>query len=86
MSMKVREIQKFKGSFLRKVRPDLQGKRRDWERFVASKADTDNMDVYPRILPGAIVLLDRHYNSLTPYRPGEMNIYAVQVNDACKLR
>jgi hypothetical protein len=86
MSMNVREIQKFKRSFLRKLRPDLQGKRRDWERFVAIKADGDSMGMYPRILPGAIVLLDRHYNSLAPYRRGEMNIYAVQVNDACKLR
>jgi phage repressor protein C with HTH and peptisase S24 domain len=86
ISMNVREIQKFKRSFLRKLRPDLHGKRRDWERFVAIKADGDSMGMYPRILPGAIVLLDRHYNSLAPYRRGEMNIYAVQVNDACKLR
>jgi hypothetical protein len=86
MSMNVREIQKFKRSFLRKLRPDLHGKRREWERFVAIRADSDSMGMYPRILPGAIVLLDRHYNSLAPYRRGEMNVYAVQVNDACKLR
>jgi hypothetical protein len=53
---------------------------------VALKADSDSMGMHPRILPGAIVLLDRHYHSLAPYRRGEMNIYAVQVNDACKLR
>jgi len=86
MSMNVREIQKFKRSFLRKLRPDLHGKRQDWERFVAIKGDGDSMGMYPRILPGAMVLLDRHYSSLTPYRRGEMNIYAVLVNDSCKLR
>lgn len=86
MSMNVREIQKFKRSFLRKLRADLHGSRRDWERFVAIKADGDSMGMYPRILPGAIVLLDRHYNSLDPYRRGEINIYAVQVKDTCKLR
>ena len=39
MSMNVREIQKFKRSFLRKLRPDMHGKRADWERFVAIKID-----------------------------------------------
>jgi hypothetical protein len=42
--------------------------------------------MYPRLLPGATVLIDRHYNSLQPYRRGESNLYAVHVNDACKIR
>lgn len=30
------------------------------------------MSMYPRLLPGgATVLVDRHYNSLKPYREGE---------------
>jgi phage repressor protein C with HTH and peptisase S24 domain len=33
--------------------------------------------MYPRLLPGATVLIDRHYNSLKPYRKGESNMYAV---------
>ena len=86
MSMKVREIQKFKRGFLRKLRSDLHGKRRDWERFVAVRADADAMSMYPRLLPGATVLIDRHYNSMQPYRRGELNLYAVYVNDACKIR
>jgi hypothetical protein len=32
----------------------------------------------PRLLPDATVLLDRHYNSLKPYRRGECNMYAVR--------
>ena len=86
MSMNVREIQKFKRSFLRRLRPDMHGKRRDWERFVAIKADSDVMSMHPRLLPGAIVLIDRHYNSLQPYRRGELNMYVVQVNGACRIR
>ena len=86
MSMYVREIQKFKRSFLRKLRADLHGKRREWERFVAIKADGDAMSMHPRLLPGATVLIDRHYNSVQPYRRGELNMYAVHVNEACKVR
>jgi hypothetical protein len=85
-STNVREMQKFKRGFLRKLRSDLQGKRRDWERFVAVRADADAISMYPRLLPGATVLIDRHYNSLQPYRRGEANLYAVHVNDACKIR
>jgi hypothetical protein len=86
MSMRVREIQKFKRSFLRKLRANLHGRRRDWERFVAIRADADAMSMYPRVLPGATVLIDRHYNSLEPYRRGEPNIYAAFVNGTCILR
>jgi hypothetical protein len=87
MSMNVREIQKFKRSFLRKLRPDLRSpSRRDWERFLVIKADGDAMSMYPRLLPGAAVLIDRHYESLQPYRKGELNMYAVLVGEACKIR
>jgi hypothetical protein len=86
MSMKVLEVQKYKRSFLRKLRSDLHGKRSEWERFVAIKTDSDAMSMYPRLLPGAAVLLDRHYNGLQPYRRGETNIYAVRTDGACKLR
>jgi phage repressor protein C with HTH and peptisase S24 domain len=34
--------------------------------------------MYPRLLPGATVLIDRHYNSLEPYRKSEPNMYAVR--------
>jgi len=86
MSMHVREIEKFQRSFLRRVRPDMRGKRGDWERFVAIKAGSDAMSMHPRLQPGAIVVIDRHYNSLEPYRPGELNMYAVHVHDALRIR
>jgi hypothetical protein len=87
ISMKVREIQKYKRTFLRKLRPEMHGRRSDWERFVAVKAEAgDGMSMYPRLLPGATVLIDRHYNSLQPYRKGELNMYGVNMKDTCIVR
>jgi len=78
MSMKVKEILKFKKSFLHKLRAEMEGDREGWERFVLVRADArEGMSMYPRMLPGATVLIDRHYNSLKPYRKGESNMYAI---------
>jgi hypothetical protein len=40
----------------------------------------------PRLAPGAVLLLDRHYNSLRPYRKGVPNLYAVRVGEQCVVR
>src|SRR5438132_3202133 len=42
MSMNVSEIQKYKRNFLRKLRPDMQSKRSDWERSVAIQIATSD--------------------------------------------
>jgi SOS-response transcriptional repressor LexA len=87
MSMNVREILKFKKSFLRKMKPELEGNRDNWERFVLIKVDgREGMSMYPRLLPGATVLVDRHYNSLKPYRKGEFNMYAVAKDGDCTVK
>lgn len=87
MSMNVQEIIKFKKSFLRKLRPAVESDRDEWERFVAIQIDArEGMSMYPRLLPGATVLIDRHYNSLKPYRKGESNMYAVNKSDSCTVR
>lgn len=86
-SMDVKEILKFKKTFLRKLKPATEGHRENWERFVLIKADArEGMSMHPRLLPGATVLLDRHYNSLKPYRKGEFNMYAVLKNGTCTLK
>jgi SOS-response transcriptional repressor LexA len=83
----VKEILKFKKSFLRRLRPEAASPRDDWRRFVLVKVDAhDGMSMYPRLLPGATVLLDRHYNSLKPYRRNERNMYAVRKGDACTVK
>ena len=38
------------------------------------------------MLPEAIVLIDRHYNSLLPYRPSRPNLYAVRQDSHLTLR
>jgi phage repressor protein C with HTH and peptisase S24 domain len=88
-SMDVKEIHKFKKSFLKKLKAEMEpeGAREKWERFVVIRADgSDGMSMYPRLLPGATLLLDRHYNSLKPYRKGEMNMYAVLKGDTCTVK
>jgi hypothetical protein len=86
-SMHVKEILKFKRTFLRKLKPEIEGDRSAWQRFVSIKVDAkEAMSMYPRLVPGATLLLDRHYNSLTPYRKGEFNMYAVLKNDTCTVR
>jgi hypothetical protein len=87
MKMSVKDILKFKKTFLRKLRPEMEGNRDTWERFVLIKVDArEGMSMYPRLLPGATLLLDRHYNSLKPYRKGESNMYAVNKDGACTVK
>jgi hypothetical protein len=87
MGMSVKEIFKFKKTFLRRLRPEMEGARATWERFVAIRIDgREGMSMYPRLLPGATALIDRHYNSRKPYRRGESNMYAVRKNDTCTVK
>ncbi len=87
MSMHVKEILKFKKSFLKRLKEEVEGDRSDWERFVIIKVDArEGMSMYPRTMPGATLLLDRHYNSLTPYRKGESNIYAARKDGTCTIK
>lgn len=86
-AMHVKEILKYKKTFLRRLRASPVGARSSWQRFVVIKLDAkDAMSMHPRLLPGATLLLDRHYNSLTPYRKGEINMYAVLKNGTCTVR
>jgi peptidase S24-like protein len=83
----VKDILKFKKSFLRRLRPELQGSRQEWQRFVLIRLDArEGNSMFPRMLPGATVLIDRHYNSLTPYRKNDPNVYAVRKDDTCTVK
>jgi hypothetical protein len=87
MEMNVKDIFKFKKPFLRGLRAEPEAGRDDWERFVLVKVDArEGMSMYPRLLPGATALIDRHYTSLKPYRKGESNMYAVNKNDQCTVK
>ena len=87
LNMHVIGVHKFKKSFLHKLRAEVGGRRERWERFVVIKADgREGMSMFPRLLPGASVLIDRHYNSLRPYRKHDMNMYAINKNGNCTLK
>jgi hypothetical protein len=84
---RVKEILKFRKTFLHRLRAETDGDRAAWLRFVLIKADAKEAAImHPRLAPGALLLIDRHYNTLTPYRKGEFNLYAVLKNGTCTVR
>jgi phage repressor protein C with HTH and peptisase S24 domain len=87
ISEKVKDILKFKRTFLRRLPSSMETSRDDWQRFVLIKVDArEGMSMYPRLLPGSTVLIDRHYNSLKPFRKGEQNMYAVRKDGGCTVK
>jgi len=85
-AMQVKEILKFRKAFLRKLRAETVGDRSGWQRFVLIRLDAQEaFSMFPRLLPGATLLIDRHYNDFAPYRKGESNMYAVLKNDTLKV-
>jgi hypothetical protein len=69
------------------IRARVSNPRRAWQRFVAVRVPgSDAMAMEPLVLPEAIVLIDRHYNSLMPYRPNRPNLYAVRHGAHLTLR
>jgi hypothetical protein len=72
---------------LQSLRVRVSNPRRAWQRFVAVRISAaDAMPMEPLILPEAITLIDRHYNSLMPYRPSRPNLYAVRHGSHLTLR
>jgi hypothetical protein len=73
--------------FLESLRTRSSVPRRAWQRFVALRIPpADALPMDPMVLPDAIALLDRHYNSLMPYRPDRSNVYAVRNGVRLMLR
>jgi transcriptional regulator with XRE-family HTH domain len=72
---------------LQSIRPRAPTARRAWQRFVAVRVQAaDALPMDPLLLPDAVALLDRHYNSLAPYRPNRPNLYAVHKGAHLTLR
>jgi transcriptional regulator with XRE-family HTH domain len=81
------EYLRFKKSFLRRIRPEMANERGSWQRFVLIKADKDSgVAMRPRLAPGAMLLIDRHYNSLRSYRRQEPNLYVVKSGAIWQVR
>ena len=72
---------------MKTLRARVSNPRRAWQRFVAVRIPSaDALPMEPLLLPDAIALLDRHYNSLMPYRPNRPNVYAVRRGSHLTLR
>ena len=68
-----------------RARPSTR--RAHWQRFVAVRADAQqSAAMEPLLVPGAIAVLDRHYNSLAPYRAQQATLYAVRCGAALLIR
>jgi hypothetical protein len=83
----VLEMVHLPAGVLRSLRWRAPTRRRAWQRFVAVRiATAEALPMEPVIFPEAIVLIDRHYNSLAAYRPNRANLYAVQHGSHLVLR
>jgi len=57
------------------------------QRFVAIRADGAQAAAMDPVIPaGATVVVDRHYNSLAPYRAQQRTVYAVRTGAGLVLR
>lgn len=84
----VKELVKLPRNLLGRVRADLASPpRKSWTRFVLLRVSPEEaLSMRPRLSPGALVLVDRHYTSLHAYRKNEPNVYAARKDDGCTLR
>jgi transcriptional regulator with XRE-family HTH domain len=72
---------------LQSIRARATKQHRAWQRFVAVRITaSDALPMEPLVLPDAIALIDRHYNSLMPYRPHRPNLYAVRQGASLAVR
>ncbi len=82
-----REMAPFQAAMLSGLRPRCPPERQTWERFVvvrASAADAAGME--PVVEAGALLVVDRHYTSLTAYEEGRPTMYAVRVEMGMVVR
>ena len=72
---------------LRENRAKPAPRRTQWERFVAVRVDAQQAAAMaPVLATGALAVIDRHWNSLAPYRANQPNIYAVRSGSMLMLR
>ena len=63
------------------------GRRAEWQRFLAIRVDTEQAAAMaPLLSRGTLVVLDRHYLSLAPFRTSQPNLYAVKSGNSLHLR
>lgn len=77
----------LRAEILRAARARASTPRRAWQRFLAIRAGReDATPMQPLLDPEAILLIDRHYNSLTPYRADRPTVFAIRHGKQLKIR
>jgi hypothetical protein len=72
---------------LDQLRPRRTLARRNWQRFLAVRlTPAQARPMEPILQSGAVVVIDRHYNSLAPNDPSRPNIYAVDLLNTLAFR
>lgn len=72
---------------LEHLRPKRSLARKDWQRFLAVRVNaTQAKPMSPLLSAGAVVVLDRHYNSFAPVNPSRQNIYAINFANSLAFR
>jgi hypothetical protein len=83
----VQSVLHLPDGILQTARGRTSNARKAWQRFVAIRISSgDALPMEPLILPDALVLLDRHYTALMPYRPDRPNLYGVRSESQLALR
>jgi hypothetical protein len=83
----VQEMIQMPAGLLEKLRARVSPLRKSWERFVAVRISAQEaLPMEPLVLPDAIVLIDRHYDSLVSYRANRPTLFAVNNNGQLVLR
>ncbi|WP_263382769.1 helix-turn-helix domain-containing protein [Granulicella arctica] len=81
------ETMQVSASRLQDNRSRPNPKRLHWQRFLAIRVDAQQASAMePMLGAGTIAVLDRHYNSLAPYRAHQPTLYGVRCGAALLLR
>lgn len=72
---------------LHSLRPHSAARRHVWQRFVAVRIQPpDTLPMEPLILPDALVVIDRHYNTHLAYTAARHTLYAIRYGAHLKIR
>lgn len=83
----VQELIRVPAGYLEQLEAHRSTSRQNWQRFVAIRAASlQARPMMPVIRTGAILIIDRHYNSLKDLHPPHPNVYAVRIGNVITLR
>lgn len=84
--LSARDTLKIASSMVQRLPSHMHTPRPHWERFVAMRVKAaDVVAMAPRLHRGAIIVIDRHHNSLTPGK-SEQNMYLIRMAGTFQVR